>query len=221
MTCEQQLAEIGSTRQDVVVRIIWIGAEVIAGTQSSPRFRHDLHQAHGPLGRQRSHIAEALDLHDGAYPRRRNAEPLRRFGDDGGDWIGRRGDAVLLGGDRFGVSNADDDQQYRRDADPKEGARAAPAPWHPCIASGRRWDREGEGTEPRWLRRSGSPEAGLRHGQCSWSVQSGSARPTTAVVGSGPKYRPSRESPDCQFMRKTSPPATTRQPCQTGSGRLS
>jgi hypothetical protein len=53
--------------------------------------------------------------------RRRNAKPLRRFGDDGGDWIGRRGDAVLLTGDRFGMSNADDDQ-YRRDADPKEGA---------------------------------------------------------------------------------------------------
>ena len=62
-------------------------------------------------------------------------------GDDGGDWIGRRGDAVLLGGDRFGTSNADDNQQYRRDADPKEGARAAPAPWHRRTASSERRDR--------------------------------------------------------------------------------
>ena len=154
-------------------------------------------------------------IHDAGMPNRCDASATMAA-----DWIGRRGDVVLLGGDRFGMSNADDDQQYRRDADPKEGARAAPAPRHRHAASGGRWDREGEGMEPRWLRRSASPEAGLRHGQCSWSVQSGSARPTMLVVGSGPKYRPSRESPDCRFMRKTSPSATTRQPCQTGSGRL-
>ena len=37
-----------------------------------------------------------------------------------------------------------------------------------------------------------------------------------ALVGSTPKYRPSSESADCQFMRKTSPSAMTRQPCQIG-----
>ena len=153
--------------QDVVVRIIWIGAEAVAGTQSSPCFRHDLHQAHCSFGRQSTHVAEAFDLHDGAYPRRRDAETVRRFGDDGGDWIGRRGDAVLLGGDRFGMSNADDNQQYRRDADPKEGARAAPAPRRRDVANARRIDREGGGAEPRWLWRCVSPKAGLRHGQCS------------------------------------------------------
>ena len=46
----QQLAEIGSTGQYVVVRVIWIVGEALAGTQSSPRLRHDLHQVHGPLG---------------------------------------------------------------------------------------------------------------------------------------------------------------------------
>jgi hypothetical protein len=40
-----------------------------------------------------------------------------------------------------------------------------------------------------------------------------------ALVGSTPKYRPSSESADCQFMRKTSPSAISRQPCQMGSGR--
>jgi hypothetical protein len=61
-------------------------------------------------------------LHDGAYSGHRNAEPLRRFGDHGGDWIGRRGDVLLLGGNRFGMSNAGEGQQYRRDADLKERA---------------------------------------------------------------------------------------------------
>ena len=110
----QQLAEIGSTGQYVVVRVIWIGAEAVAGTQSGPRLRHDLHQAHGSLGRQSPHVAEAFDLHDGAYPRRRNAKPLRPFGDHGADWIVRRGNVVLLGGNRFGMNQACDGQQRRR-----------------------------------------------------------------------------------------------------------
>jgi hypothetical protein len=40
-----------------------------------------------------------------------------------------------------------------------------------------------------------------------------------AFIGSTPKYRPSSESADYQFMMKTSPSAMTRQPCQTGSDR--
>jgi len=64
------------------------------------------------------------------YPRRRNAEALRRFGDDGGNWIGRRSDVVLLSGNRFGMSNAAVDQQHGCNADPKEGASAAPASRH-------------------------------------------------------------------------------------------
>jgi hypothetical protein len=51
-------------------------------------------------------------------------------------------------------------------------------------------------------------------------VQTGNARPTTADAAIGPKYRPSSESLDCQFMRKSSSSPTTRQPCQTGSGCL-
>ena len=39
------------------------------------------------------------------------------------------------------------------------------------------------------------------------------------LVGIGPKYRLSREALACRFMRKTSPIAMTRQPCQTGKGR--
>ena len=40
-------------------------------------------------------------------------------------------------------------------------------------------------------------------------VQSGSAFPMIALDGSTPKYRPSSESADRQFMRKTSPAATS------------
>ena len=56
----------------------------------------------------------------------------------------------------------------------------------------------------------------LRQGHSSPLVQRGSAFPMIALVGSTPKYRPSSESADCQFMRKTSPSAMTRQPCQIG-----
>src|ERR1700751_1774812 len=53
----------------------------------------------------------------------------------------------------------------------------------------------------------------------SSSVHTGTALPITADAGSDPKYRPSSESADCQFMTKTSPSAITRHPCQTGSRR--
>ena len=59
----------------------------------------------------------------------------------------------------------------------------------------------------------------FRQGHSSSLVQRGSALPMIALVGNTPKYRPSSEFADCQFMRKTSPSPTTRQPCQTGSGR--
>ena len=118
----EQLAQIGGAGEDVVVRIIWVGAEAVAGTQSSLRFRHDLHQAHCSLGRQSTHVAEALDLHHGAYPLRGNAEPLRGFGDEGGEWMGRRGDVVRLRGDRFGVSNAAAEQQTPPRRRPKGGS---------------------------------------------------------------------------------------------------
>src|SRR5206468_10692317 len=50
-------------------------------------------------------------------------------------------------------------------------------------------------------------------------VHTGRARPITVDAGRNPKYRPSSESLDCQFMRKISPSPTTRQPCHFGSGR--
>jgi hypothetical protein len=59
----------------------------------------------------------------------------------------------------------------------------------------------------------------LRQGHSSSPVQRGSAVPMIALVGSAPKYRPSNESADRQFMRKISPSAMMRQACQTGSGR--
>ena len=59
----------------------------------------------------------------------------------------------------------------------------------------------------------------LWHDHSSPLVQKGTAFPMIELIGSTPKYRPSSESADCQFMRNTSPSATTRQPCQTGSGR--
>ena len=55
-----------------------------------------------------------------------------------------------------------------------------------------------------------------RHDQLSSLVQRGSARPTIVVAGSGPKYRPSKEYFDRQFMRNTSWSATIRQPRQAG-----
>lgn len=42
----------------------------------------------------------------------------------------------------------------------------------------------------------------------------------TADAGSGPKYRLSRESVDCQFMTNISSSPMMRHPCQAGSGRL-
>src|SRR5712672_1437147 len=47
-------------------------------------------------------------------------------------------------------------------------------------------------------------------------VHNGSARPMTADMAIGPKYRPSSERPDCGFMRNNSSAAMIRQPCQTG-----
>jgi hypothetical protein len=59
----------------------------------------------------------------------------------------------------------------------------------------------------------------LRQGHFSSPIQRVCTRPMIAVVGSTPKYRPSSESADCQFMRETSPLAIRRQPRHTGSGR--
>jgi len=50
--------------------------------------RHDLHQSHRARRRDRAHLAGAFDTHDGAEPALRNAEALRRFGDEGGERIG-------------------------------------------------------------------------------------------------------------------------------------
>src|SRR6266851_4308551 len=46
------------------------------------------------------------------------------------------------------------------------------------------------------------------HDRSSSNVQSGTARPTTACKGIGPKYRPSSDTGSSQFMRNTSSPAT-------------
>ena len=79
--------------------------------------------------------------------------------------------------------------------------------------------RDGGGVRFPIDRKRDASFAEWRHGQSSLAIQSGFARPTTEATGSGPKYRPSKESADCRFMRKTSPSATTRQPCQRGSAR--
>src|ERR1700682_6525421 len=56
------------------------------------------------------------------------------------------------------------------------------------------------------------------HAHCS-SVQMGIAWPMTDDFGIIPKYRPSSESDDCQFMTKSSSSPSERQTCQAGSER--
>ena len=41
-----------------------------------------------------------------------------------------------------------------------------------------------------------------------------------AEAGSGPTYRPSRESSDCEFITKTSPREMARQPCEDHFGDM-
>src|SRR5579872_2501218 len=76
-----QLSQIGRTGDDVVVRVVRIAAEAVALTQAGPRLRHDLHETDSALWRDGARIAEALGVHHGTYPGRRNAEALRGFGD--------------------------------------------------------------------------------------------------------------------------------------------
>ena len=44
-----QLTQISRAGDDVVVRVVWIGAETVALAQAGPRLRHDLHEADGAL----------------------------------------------------------------------------------------------------------------------------------------------------------------------------
>ena len=71
-----QLSKKGRTRQNIVVRIVGIGAEAVTSAKARPCRRHDLHQAHRAFRREGVDIFPALGMHDGADPRHGNPEPL-------------------------------------------------------------------------------------------------------------------------------------------------
>ena len=74
-----QFAKIRGAGHDVVVRIEWIGAQLIPCAQLRPGPRHDLHQTYSAFGRHGRGIAATFDPHDCQYPCRRNAKTLRSF----------------------------------------------------------------------------------------------------------------------------------------------
>jgi hypothetical protein len=80
----------------------------------------------------------------------------------------------------------------------------------PSLQKHSSWHRDGSNRG----RAIGARKAGMIH---SPSVHTGIAWPMTADAGTGPKYRPSKESADCQFMTKISSAERTRHPCETGS----
>jgi hypothetical protein len=70
-----QLAQIGGTGQDVVVRIERIGTETVAQLQARPRLGHDLHRAHSAFARHGARIATlstsmTARIHDAGMPNR-------------------------------------------------------------------------------------------------------------------------------------------------------
>ena len=154
----------------------------------------------------------------GPNPRRRNTQPLRS----------------PLGSMRRRVPARQLSRKPDRLPDPRTRRRriTSPAP-SPCKATPN--GRRGTGSPGSRVRnrrsrkeRGGwairvlmirSPDDPVRHVHCSLCIQRGSARPMIVVAVSRPKYRPSRESLDRRFMRKTSPTPMRWQPCQTGNGR--
>src|SRR5258708_3924880 len=74
-----EFADVCNTGQNVVARIIGIGAKTMSNAQVSPCLGHDLHQPDSALSRPRSHIRTTLDAHHCTYPMFRYSETPGRF----------------------------------------------------------------------------------------------------------------------------------------------
>ena len=75
--------KIGGAGENVVARIVSVGAEVVAGPQSGVCLWHDLHQPHCALWRNGARISTAFDAHNRPNPVRGNTESLRGLRDEG------------------------------------------------------------------------------------------------------------------------------------------
>ena len=102
----------------------------------------------------------------------------------------------------FGMRDCDVGEQHHRDGNAQAEPPDSHLPSSPSPNDGRRYGRNGGGPEPLQSRWRGAVFEGLGHGQSSSLIQSGATRPTMVVAGSGPKYRPSNEFSDCQFMEE-------------------
>jgi hypothetical protein len=209
-------------------------------------FSASLHQPDRPFLRNGACIAEAFDAHYRAYPALRNAEPLRGLRDEDREGTGgrRAGRAPsqrrLTPADGGAVVKEAKRSKDRHDTNRDLKQRAAPGAVPPAlelrrsvpsrrlVAAGRLHlssARAGgkEGSDKSLGGRTHRVRiAHRRHVHSSSAVrwiQREAARPMIEAAGNGPKYRPSSELADRAFMRKTSPAAMTRQPCQKGSGR--
>jgi hypothetical protein len=80
-------------------------------------------------GRSREVLVARRACITSAYPRRRNGEPLRCFGNKNGEWIVCRGDVPRLHGDGVGTSDAVTDQQDRRPARSTWRMENSQRPW--------------------------------------------------------------------------------------------
>ena len=217
-----QLAQIGSAGDDVVVR----------DRKDRRRDRSaDAEPAHvsgmicirpmAPLGDMARTSPKLSALHHGAYPRRRNAEPLRGLGDEGGEWIVRRSDdhdrlARSQARRALCCSRAPPQSQDRGRATRGGGACIRSAT---CARRTRTWPGRRKGVvrvacaRPAIaLRSSGtiSPPRGSREdrpGRRSWWPAAGR--------NTGRRGSPRTASSSGRLRRRR----MTRQPCQTGSGR--
>src|SRR3984893_14268893 len=170
-----ELSQVGSTRDDVVSRVIRICTQPVAESQLGPGLGHDLHQAHGAFGRQSAHIAKTFRAHDGANPGRWNQEPPRCFGDKTRERIRSNSNPLGIRYAWFGIRDTDADEQH-------DSGRTAPAeppdiphPSSPSANGGGRYGRNGGGHEPLFSRRRGAVLEGPGHGQSSSLIQSGAA----------------------------------------------
>src|SRR6516164_9493726 len=227
------LFKVRGACKDVVMRIKRIETELIASAELNPSARHEMHQAECAAGRRCTLVASALDLQHGMDQGCRDGEASGCLPDEfcEPDVLGTRHSLcvhVRLTG-RRGSHRANKCRDGHDDAC-NFPARTEPYNWAcqcTCTALPLQTERMFciFQTAPVRKDQSGFGRTAISRGSGiaphvhSSSVHTGTALPIIADAGRGPKYRPSSESADCQFMTKTSPSAMTWHPCQAGSGR--
>ncbi len=101
---------------------------------------------------------------------------LRGLGHEGCKLIDRRSATQRLRGDRFGISDAADDQQHDRDPAAKERSQSGGAARRWPAFGNRRNGREGGRGEPESLRRDDRVQTWVRHGQSGGGGAANDAR---------------------------------------------